>query len=1000
MELRTIRMGTRPPSVIMVFKINRKGRVRMRNRYPRSLSLVLLFLSFFFCTALQSEAAPSTVLRPPLIFIRLADESAKPVILQSLEVKADIVGGLAKTEVQMVFYNPNNRVLEGELHFPLLEGQNVESFALEMEDGALREAVAVGKAKGREAFDSVTRRRIDPALLEKTLGNNFKLRVYPLNPQKTRRVVLRYTDILPSEGDTGFYRLLFSGAEKLDSFSLAMKVEGASGLPVVKKSPLGRMDFKKSGERAYTAHIKGEKIDISRSDALILVSVPLAKREQVTTQPFKGETYFYAQIPSRMIGEAAKLSQPLSKIKTIGILWDGSGSGKARDRDTELRLIQSIVNEHKNVAIRFQVVRDQAEPVKKIAIRNGDWKELRKQITDVRYDGASNLKAFVPHDSVDAYLFFTDGLSNYGSEDGTMLNFSAFKAPIFTISSSPGADSDLLRAIADKTGGRFVDLTKQSDREGTKSLLSKRAVLSAVQTKGLKDVLVSSKRMEGEFFPISGILEGETGQLNLTFLLPDGSKKTVALPIVEKADASEIAAKEWARMKISALGSDYYGNKGRLEALGKKFTLVTRNTSLIVLDRVEDYVRYKIEPPAELKAAYDRMMADENRTPLRMTKEEHGRRLSEMWKQYQDWWRADYPKGKAPATPHVPRPLQDFALGTMPVETRALAPSSPGPEALEKPMPSEKRKVEAVPTEEATEEKAPAAYDLKKIRGASNADAYRIYLSEREKAEDNPYFYMDAADIFKAKKMDKLADRILSNLAEISLEDRRLLRLLGDQLMAYGRYQEAVMIYSKVMRMAEEEPQSYRDLALAYAAMGNSRQGVAHLWNVVSKQWDPRFPQIQLTTLVEMNQMIQRGGVNAAALGIPKAYVGNMPLDLRVVATWDTDNTDVNLVVVDPNEEIIIYGARPTYQGGLASGNFFRGYGPEVFSLKKAKPGMYKIKLYYGGNRSQSPVEFTTVKVVVYRHYGTAKQSEQVFRLRLGAQAGYRLTDVAELKIR
>lgn len=87
--------------------------------------------------------------------------------------------------------------------------------------------------------------------MEKTLGNNFKLRVYPLNPQKTRRVVLRYTDILPSEGDTGFYRLLFSGAEKLDSFSLAMKVEGTSGLPVVKSPPSGAWILKKA-ERGLT----------------------------------------------------------------------------------------------------------------------------------------------------------------------------------------------------------------------------------------------------------------------------------------------------------------------------------------------------------------------------------------------------------------------------------------------------------------------------------------------------------------------------------------------------------------------------------------------------------------------------------------------------------------------------------------------------------------------------------------------------------------------------
>ena len=145
--------------------------------------------------------------------------------------------------------------------------------------------------------------------------------------------------------------------------------------------------------------------------------------------------------------------------------------------------------------------------------------------------------------------------------------------------------------------------------------------------------------------------------------------------------------------------------------------------------------------------------------------------------------------------------------------------------------------------------------------------------------------------------------------------------------------------------------------------------------------------------------MIQSGGVNTAALGIPKAYVENMPLDLRVVTTWDTDNTDVNLIVVDPNEEGA-YGGTVTYQGGLQSLNFIQGYGPEVYSLKKAKPGTYKIKLYYGGNRSQSPVEFTTVKVIVYRNYGTSKQREQVFRLRLGVPERFKSTEVAEIKIR
>ncbi|HTD07038.1 VIT domain-containing protein [Undibacterium sp.] len=72
----------------------------------------------------------------------------QPIQLQSLRVTAEISGRLAETTVEMVFFNPNQRQLEGTLQFPLQDGQQITGFALDVE-GALRPAVPVEKAKGR-----------------------------------------------------------------------------------------------------------------------------------------------------------------------------------------------------------------------------------------------------------------------------------------------------------------------------------------------------------------------------------------------------------------------------------------------------------------------------------------------------------------------------------------------------------------------------------------------------------------------------------------------------------------------------------------------------------------------------------------------------------------------------------------------------------------------------------------------------------------------------------
>ncbi len=137
--------------------------------------------------------------RPQMIVRNGADQ---PVQLRAVKIEAEIAGTIAHTTTELVFYNPNRRVLEGELQFPLADGQTIVAFAIDVE-GRLRDAVPVDKPRAQMVFEDITRQNIDPGLLQVAQGNNFKLRVYPLEAEREKRVRIRRTAQLQNRPTAG-----------------------------------------------------------------------------------------------------------------------------------------------------------------------------------------------------------------------------------------------------------------------------------------------------------------------------------------------------------------------------------------------------------------------------------------------------------------------------------------------------------------------------------------------------------------------------------------------------------------------------------------------------------------------------------------------------------------------------------------------------------------------------------------------------------------------------
>ena len=127
---------------------------------------------------------------PPIVIKLPVIDNILPVQVTDVEIEANVDGVLTETKVTMTLHNPNGRVLEGELNFPLPTGATVAGYALDI-NGKMVDGVIVEKEKARAVFDEVVRQGVDPGLAEQVGGNMFRTKVYPINANGDRRVSVR-----------------------------------------------------------------------------------------------------------------------------------------------------------------------------------------------------------------------------------------------------------------------------------------------------------------------------------------------------------------------------------------------------------------------------------------------------------------------------------------------------------------------------------------------------------------------------------------------------------------------------------------------------------------------------------------------------------------------------------------------------------------------------------------------------------------------------------------
>ena len=642
------------------------------------------------------------------------------------------------------------------------------------------------------------------------------------------------------------------------------------------------------------------------------------------------------------------------------------------------------------------------------------------------YDGASDLADWTPASGIGEYLLVSDGLQNYGGRAFPTLRDGQ---SLYALNSA-GADADgaRLSALAEARGGRLVQWQGRAGLDtASDALLGAGTRIVALEGEGIEDLQPQAWYVEGGLLRVAGRLTEPTATVRVT-VSEAGKTRSFAQSIDAQTPQSSRVGALWASWQVAARAAEPERHRGEIARLGQRFGIVTPGTSLLVLEAPEDYVRYDIPAPAALSE----QVAALRRTQTQEKEQSRSQRLEDVASRFAErvtWWRRDFPKSVPPAPKSDKSRASRGGLAPQEAPTGAVAMQAPPPPPAPMPAEADARRLmeeasqqresddaldsvavtgSRVPRAEAANASpamslgregdsaaagqgvsiqlqawAPDSPYARRLRGARAEDLYPLYLDERDSHADSTAFYLDVADLLLQKGRRAEALRVLSNLAELKLENRHVLRVLGYRLMQAKDYARAVEVLREVLRLADEEPQSHRDLGLALAASGQRQEGIERLYEVAARPWDSRFSEVELVALNELNAVVATSPQRLDTAFIDRRLLRNMPLDLRVVLAWDSDNSDMDLWVTDPNGERCYYGNKNTYQGGLLSDDFTGGYGPEEFVLKDAKPGKYKVEANFFGDRQQIVTGATTLSMMFSTGWGTKRQNDQTVTLRL-----------------
>jgi hypothetical protein len=936
--------------------------------------------------------------RPTFARVYVGDGNSLELV--SLQVSVTVEGPRARTVVDHVFRNPHDRRLEGTFEYPLPTGASPSYFAMFLGQtrdtvpprfarrgdepalpqealarltpnelvkqintadwGNLQEARVVNNQKALETYEEVVRGRIDPALLEYAGGNTFRGRVFPIPPKGYNRVLISYEELLPITGDQELYRFLLPDCELTEmGFTLqanAAECKNPVFLPKDVKKDEGGSRFLYSKTWTNTQP-EGE---------VRFAFTPARPDVQYVTgrQGENGPHYVYARLRPDLKQVAA--DKPFASHAVF--LLDTSLSEHPDRFGVNVKLMRKILESDPDVkqfnVLTFNVGSAWLEPKGWLPNTKEGREKMLAKLDGIVLEGATDLSAALeglthPSFDVDAgtpinCFLLSDGHVTWGESDVNKLvarfdNRCPFPTHFHCYRTGIGAENqELFTALTRKGGGVFncfteADLANAAKAHRTQCLQVER--VRFVSGPEASDVLIAGRQAAvypgGEL-----IVAAKTAGAGRTTLLVEGTflgqKYAQEVPL-DVTPAGELAARGWAETAVaSLLALNDAKLDGLVTAYCQQYGIASRVASFLVLENEADYKRFNLDD-------------ERGRTVTR----DMGRFLEDAWHKLGE----------------IVPAREGFVQFLNRIEGRVHLLNGPNSAHVQKLLSVLQEKDFDLPDGQ--------------VAGAivRKADVSPAYLSARDRDRRDVHPFLSESHRRANAGDTDGSVRVLSSIVEEHQGRSDALRLVGYRLLDLKRSDLAARLFTQVERQRPFEPHSYRDLARSLEDCGMFGLAAIQYEIMLAGTWHNRFgASLKLVAQEEyahmMQDAIRRKAVPQALAQQFGERLENMALpnpksDLRVTISWNTDATDVDLWVIEPDGTKCYYQHNRTKNGGELSQDQTQGYGPERYQVAKALEGTYTVIVHYYSANPNLLAGETHVNVVVTRDAGTAREKSE-----------------------
>jgi hypothetical protein len=943
--------------------------------------------------------------RPTIARVYVGDGNALELV--SLQVTATIEGPRARTIVDHVFHNPHARQLEGAFEYPLPTGASPSYYAMfpgKLRDSApqlfarrgqappltgellaslkptamaravstddwgnLMESRVVNKEKALETYEEVTRRRIDPALLEYAGGNTFSGRVFPIPAKGFSRVIVAYEELLPVIGDKDVYRFTLPDT-KLSEVVFTLQANAAECKDAVVNivRPAAQPPNEKEGE---TPARRGEHLVYERhwsnegpGGEMRFSFTQSEPRIQVASgrQNDAGPLYFYCRVRPELKAEQAK---PFAENAVF--LLDTSLSEHPDRFTVSMKLLRKILESDADITnfniLSFNVGAAWVEPKGWIPNTKATREKALDQLDDIVLEGATDFSSaletlasapfIAPQQPVNVFVL-SDGQITWGESDVTTLvsRFeSRYPAPtrFHCYRTGLGADNLELFSMLTRRGGGAFNCFSEDDL-GAVAVAHRNQCFTVDSVRfaddgAVSDVLIAGRRAAvypgGEL-----IVAGRAAGTGKTHLVVEGTylgKKLTQQYSVELTGNGELAARGWGEVAVASLLSlNDPKLDGLVTAYCQQFGIGSRVASFLILENEKEYKRFNLD-------------------------EERGKTITGDLSQWlEEAWKG---LGKT--------------LSAKESCERFLERIEPRVKLLGGTQGDHVKKLLALMAD--ADFQLPQAMVTGKL--LRKGDVAAEYLAARDTDPRNVNTYLDEARRRASKQDTEGAVRVLSSIIEEHPGRSDALRLVGYRLLDMQQPAHAAGLFERVERNRPFEAHSYRDLAHSLDACGKHGLAAIQYEIILAGTWHARFrDSLKQVALEEYATMMREAIRREAVTGkladqfgerLEKLDTSKAQSDLRVTISWNTDATDVDLWVIEPGGEKCFYQHNKTKHGGELSQDMTQGYGPERYQVKKAQKGMYRVIVHYFSVNPNLLAGETHVNVTVTRFAGTPQET-------------------------